>query len=473
MLRAVALTLLLVLAGCQTPGAPAQGPAPADGDGPADPATDRLGWENGYWHNESLSITPEDGLNASEREQVVARAMARVELVRQLEFEESVPVRVINRSTFANQSGGGASNASFQRFDNAKFEALFLVGEANDSVSTQDETRTAGVAGYYSPGRDSIVIVSDSATPRLTSERTLAHELVHALQDQHFDLGNRSAETRDAYQGQNGLIEGDATLTQRRYMERCGTQWDCISAEFTGGGDNTGAERHPGIFYLMYFPYGAGPNFVEARFERGGWEAVNAAYDDIPAGSPAIIYPDRYGSYEPASVRLPDRSDETWSRVSPPGRPDHAVLGQSAIAAGIAYTVIDDVNDSAVAQPGDVFNYEADGSLDRASPFNYGVAGADGWEGGRMYVYERGAESGYVWRTEWTDAEAAATFVTVWGKVIQHWGGTEVADGVYTIEDGEFADSFALRQHGATVTIVNGPTRASLDRIHSPANAGG
>jgi hypothetical protein len=54
---------------------------------PANPETDQLGWENGCWADEALSITREDGLNETELDAVVARSMARVEAVRELEFE--------------------------------------------------------------------------------------------------------------------------------------------------------------------------------------------------------------------------------------------------------------------------------------------------------------------------------------------------------------------------------------------------
>jgi len=64
------------------------------------------------------------------------------------------------------------------------------------------------VLGYYSPSRGEIVVVSESETPRLDGEGTLAHELVHALQDQHFDLAADPVRTRDAHQGRNGLVEG-------------------------------------------------------------------------------------------------------------------------------------------------------------------------------------------------------------------------------------------------------------------------
>ena len=507
MLRAVLLVFLLVLAGCQAPGAPVstastpgaddarptgEGTAttepsasnrtadttPATGPAPDDPAKDRLGWEAGYWHNESIDVSVGDGLNDSERDVVVSRAMARVESVRDLEFESRVSVKVIDRSAYQNQSGGNHSTA-LARFDNAKFEALFLVGERNSSLESQESTRGQSVAGFYSPTRDAIVLISGNANPHLDGEGTLAHELVHALQDQHFNLSDSAARTRDAYQGRNGLIEGDASLSQRLYMNRCGNEWQCLGAApgATGGGGDAGAEggtgaqssgsaAHFGIQFLMYFPYSDGPGFVQSLRQRGGWAAVNDAYDEVPDGSPEVIDPASYDEWEPANVTLPDRSNAEWKRVHPPGRTDYAVPGQSAIAASLAYTLVDSYNRSSVVAPRAVLNPGSNGGLDRNDPFEYDPAAASGWTGGKMYVYANGNESAYVWRTKWENASEAREFANAWRSLIRHWGGERVGPNEWIVRDSQFADAFAIRRNGDTVTVVNAPERDQLSAVY-------
>ncbi|MFW5948910.1 MAG: Hvo_1808 family surface protein, partial [Halolamina sp.] len=181
---------------------------------PPDPEEDRLGWENGYWHNESIDVDQSDGLNESELNATVSRAMARVEVIREIEFDTEVPVEIVSRDEFANSSGGGSYGESFRTFDDTKFEALFLIGEEEDSIEVQDENRGSSVAGYYSPSADSIVLVADNESSLQVDELTLGHELVHAAQDQEFDLGNFSSETRDGANANNGLIEGDANYVQ-------------------------------------------------------------------------------------------------------------------------------------------------------------------------------------------------------------------------------------------------------------------
>jgi hypothetical protein len=466
-------TVLLVLAGCQAPGATSGSPGAGvagsptadlgvEGSAPADPSSDRLGWENGYWHNESLDITTNDGLNESERAAVIARSMARVEHVRGLEFEESVPVEVISRDEYRQQAGGEPGE-SLRRFDNAKFESLFLVGEDQDSIAVQNRNRGESVLGYYSSRRGAIVIVSDAETPTI-SERTLGHELVNALQDQQFGLGG-DARTRDAVQGQNGIIEGDAVATTQEYSAKCGQEWECLAAQPSAGGD-----RHFGINFMLFFPYSDGPGLVNDLRDRGGWTTVNDAYDDYPDSAVEVTYPDRYPEWEPRDVRLQDRTSNDWEHVRPSSdrnRPDYAVPGPSAIAASMAYTLADDYNESSVVDRQDIINYRDDGSIDRADPYNYDLPATDGWRGGRMHVYSDGDELAYVWRTNWESRSDAREFARAWEGVIQHWGGTETDDGTWVIaEDSPFTDAIRITVDGNRVTVVNAPSESELSEVH-------
>ena len=67
---------------------------------PSDPDEDVLGWENGIRHDESIAVNQSDGLSQREREALVARGMARVEVLREREFCNRVPVEVVSRSAF-------------------------------------------------------------------------------------------------------------------------------------------------------------------------------------------------------------------------------------------------------------------------------------------------------------------------------------------------------------------------------------
>jgi hypothetical protein len=455
----------------------------------ADPASDRLGWENGIWYNESLSIDESDGLNASERGAIVNRTMARIEVIRQLEYEEPIPVDVISRETYQSQAGSGEVPPPFRAFDNAKFEAMFFVGENTDSLEVQDRNRGSSVLGYYAPGNDSIVVVSESATPRLEAG-TLAHELTHALQDQHFDLTDDPARTRDAYNARNGLIEGEANVVQRRYQERFEDSWATggmggSNGSESGGENGSSTQLHYGIYFLEFFPYSDGPGFVRTLYEQGGWDAVNAAHEDFPASAEQVIYPRLYGQEAPTNVTVRDRSSAAWERVRPesprPGgdQPPYAVLGQSALSSMFAYTLFDvrsgmSYNQSAVVRPGQIINRGEGGQGTNSSdPLNYDLPATQGWDGDKMYVYQNsGDETGYVWKLAWDSPGEAEQFATRYEDLLSHWGGEEVSESGQTstweIEGASpFTDAIRVQVNGDRVTITNAPTTEDLNDIHS------
>jgi len=475
---------LVLLAGCGAPFAVSDGSSPGATPGGTDaeptpvvheerpdPDTDRLGWEDGYWHDDPVAVDPADGLNATERDAVVSRAMARVEVIRDREFQRTVGVTVLGRSNFS-ASGNETESAAFRTFDNAKFEALYLIGKDENSIETQDEARNRTVAGFYSSARESIVIVSDSESPQLDGERTLAHELVHALQDQQFNLSAAVPETRDAYNGRNGLIEGDARYVEQRYVDRCGETWACLLRESEGqndSGSGDGPSINLGVYVLSYFPYSDGPGFVSHLRDNGNWSRVDEAFSDPPSTSAVVIAPEKYGSFEPRDVQLQDRTRNGWERIRPEERADYAELGQSALTAMFAYTLYDEYNTSAVVRPTEFLNTGPDG-VNRSDPFEYDLAPARGWDGDRMHVYERGNESAYVWRLAWESRAGAERFAGRYRTLLSHWGGEQVDDGVWVIGgDSPFADAVALEVSGDTVTIVNAPERGALSDVYRGA----
>jgi len=431
--RAVVIAVLVVLAGCSAPRLPFSD---------ADPPADRLGWENGYWHDESLDIDESDGLNDSEREAVVARSMARIERIRGLEFESTVPVEVISRSEYRRRNGNATNDSAHNRWNNQVWEALFVVGEDTDVSEAFSSTLGSSVQGYYSVGDDEIVVVSDSETPTL-SRRTLAHELVHALQDQQFGL-NGSAETQDAQLARNGIVEGDARYVEGAYVSRCGEQWDCVGDG--GGGGGGGGDYNRALFLTIYQPYATGPGFVDAVKQRGGWDAVDAVYSDLPDSSEQVIHPSLYPDETPVNVTVPDRSNESWDRfdVSPVAD----TVGEASIYAMFV--------SNGVVAPQDRYGYNATPSA--------------GWGGDALMPYKNDGEYGYVWTTAWDSDADAREFADAYRDLLENKDATERGGGVYVIDESDaYGDAFRVTRDGDRVRIVNAPTVADLDGVHDPA----
>jgi len=446
------------------------------GNHPPDPPHDVIGWENGYWYNETLGFNQSGGLTPAELNATVARTEARVEYLRHLEFNHTVPVEIKSRQWYQEQTANHTVSATLRTFDNAKFEALFLVGEDQNSITVQNQNSGSDVLGYYSPSEQAIVIISDNPSTLQLNEVTLAHELTHALQDQHFNLSRYDARTRDQVNGQNGLIEGDAHLIEGRYRERCdaGGAWNgtCLvpSASFGGGGGGGGSLANIGVYIMKYQPYSDGPAFVTALYRRGGWAAVDAAYANPPDSAEQVMDPQRYPGDQPVNVTFADTQRSGWTRVRPPNRPDYATLGESALTAMLVYPLYDSSGQAQIISPSHWLNTTADGSLSTFDPLNYSNKYVDGWKGDSLHVYRNDAnQTAYVWKLVWDTPTDAQQFLDGYRQVLQYWGGHQVRPGVWVIQNGKFADAFAIRVDGNAVTIVNAPTVADLPDVRAGA----
>ena len=479
---AVALVVFVLLAGCQSPVGtnPVTSPdgttdaptPPTNGENStesfdyADPESDVLGWENGYWYNESIDVTVEDGLNANERNATIDRAMARVEHIRRLEFEKSVPVEVISRETYQTEYAGSANvSDALRTFDDTKFEALFLVGENNSSLAVQESNRGSNVLGFYTPRDDRIVIISESSTPTI-EETTLAHELMHALQFRNFEA-NLSSPTRDAANAHSGLTEGEASFLDSRYSQQCGANWSCVAPATSAGGSGGGI--HLGVYMVKYFPYADGSGFIEHFYERGGWDRVASLYENPPNTSEQVAQPEKYGSDAPTNVTLSDRSNDDWQRVTVEGRAPYGEVGVGGLTAMFAYPYYDQARSGFVLSPWSFLNVDENRNIDRTDPFNYTTTPVAGWDGEKMYIYENSeGETAYTWRIAWDSERDAREFASTYRNLLQYWGAEQRSENVWRIPEGEspFSDAFRVTVEGDTVTIVNAPTIDQLDAVH-------
>ena len=480
MKKSVALALLVVAAGVVpfvvTPvGADTSGPAEparAQDGSPPDPASDVLGWENGYWYNESLSIVRTDGVNASERREIVARTMARVEHVRRLEFRKSVPVTVLPREAFRARERAPA-NDSYRTFDNTKFEALFLVNESTNSLAVQERNAGSAIGGFYSPTRDTIVVISERKSPTI-DELTLAHELVHALQDQHFDLSEFNRSTREQHNSIDGLVEGDANYVQYLYSQRCNREWNGTCLRPTGrAGGGTGSLANVGTYLLKYHPYSDGPPFVRAIRNAGGWEAVNALYEDPPKSTEQVIHPELYGEDVPSPVHVNDTSNEAWRRLELDGRVDYAEFGEAGLFTMLVYPGLTSGGERSVIPPRSFLTRNPGANGTTLDPYNYSHPATAGWDGDRLVVYVNDDvpdnETGYVWKTAWDSERDARQFVRAYRELLRLHGAHRVEGrpNAWVIPDGrEFSDAFRVVRNGDTVTIVNAPTVDGLSGVH-------
>ena len=442
-----------------------------------------IGWFDGYWYNEPLELNTSEGLNQSELEKLSTRTAARMEAMRCLPFEELPPIDVIDRDTFAENQGASfeAWDEQSRQFDNKQFEMLLTIGSEVDSVEVRQESQAATVGGYYDYVEKQIVIISDDNESLTIDETVLAHELGHALQDQHFDLGQYDRQTLDRNNGKLGVIEGDVVRLEHDYESFCATgAW--VEPCMTDQGPADGETRQPPNFayYFMSFqPYSDGPAFIEHIYEEGGWEAVNALYDDMPRSSLYTIEPSYYGEVDVAELEVPDQSAPEWDRLTWEDGPDHNVIGQAGISAVFMGQSAESPG-SGIISLTTFQNFDETGSLDRSNPFNYQFEETDGWRGDRLYVYtDTQNRTGSVWKTAWENPEEMQQFKDAYEELAVYHGGEAVhgyEDTWVFDESSDFDKVLTLHAEGDRLWIVGAPSIDAIDAIHEgmgPEEAGG
>ncbi|MFC4357885.1 Hvo_1808 family surface protein [Halobium salinum] len=461
----------------------------ADAGAGADPV-DALGWEAGYRYDDVLDVDGRDGLSPAELDAVVARTMARIEHLRGLEFEEPVTVEVVSREQhlregFGNASGsGGDEPPATDHLNEQVWEALFVVGE---DANVDDEFATlygSNVLGYYAPAEKRLVLITEDPERAVVDPHTLAHELTHALQDQHFDLAASAASvrTQDTQLARNGLIEGEANYLAERYMAECAAGWDCLDRPRNRGSSNDDVNLP--MLFVVYQPYSDGPTYVDALVDAGGWDAVDAAHATLPASTEQVIYP---GVDEtPGVVPVPETARDGWTRV---GDPAGDTVGEASIYVmfwNAARTTGADVVDTrAFVIPDGVAGLDV---------YNYSAPVSDGWANDRLVAYGRsgdGADAGgtgadgadgngsdrtgavgaYVWVTEWDSHADAREFYDGYRALLVGHGAEQVSLNTWVVPSGPYADAFRVTLDGTRVVVVNAPAVEDLDDVYSPVRA--
>ena len=169
---------------------------------------------------------------------------------------------------------------------------------------------TEQVAGYYDPKTQQFHLADwidvDGQKP------VMAHELTHALQDQHFNLGRFEHWPKgdsDAELAAHALIEGDATLAMVLYVSSNPLRALAFLKSMALGGTSTDElNKAPrALRETLLFPYQEGLNWTRSLHKNGGWNEVSAAFKSLPQSTEQIMHPEKFVAREaPVKVTLPD-----------------------------------------------------------------------------------------------------------------------------------------------------------------------
>jgi hypothetical protein len=368
---AVALATTLLLVACTpTPTAAPTATSPAPTQAPA-------------------TATP--GPSAPPAAEVYAAIRKDVEAIRGLQPTTSVdPVAIDGAQLLKNLTAefDSENKPSDLQFSEAMLIALGLVPPGSSLRDLTLDLQGNNVAGYYSPDKDELFVVSRSGSLGPAEEVTYSHEFTHQLQDQNFNLdklGTDAVNQSDRALAQLALIEGDAVSVQNRWMTANLTPEEMgqLLAASLDPEALAALQRAPAYLReTSLFPYLSGNPFVESLIAGGGYRAVNDTFAKPPVSTEQILHPDKYATGEaPKVVTIPTLFD--------PGLPaGWKALGQDTLGEFVLRLWL---------MQGGVAATQA-------------TTAAAGWGGDRLELYDSPGGTSLLLVTEWDGLPDASEF---------------------------------------------------------------
>jgi hypothetical protein len=229
----------------------------------------------------------------------IAPIAAEVEQLRGLNFDHAVPVHYLDDKAFQKRLLGPDKSPSSTQSKALKqtedqLRAFGLVDKGFDLHASSRKAMGAGTLAFYDP-RDQQVFVRGHDTTAPATRVTLAHELTHALQDQHFNLLKLQAE---AFADKNlpivkAIIEGDATYVQNAFAAKMSAE-QRKAYEATKSDESAQAEKLdvPEIIKVeLGVPYALGEGLIATMRAAKGHTAEDDLFRNVPSSDLPLIDP--------------------------------------------------------------------------------------------------------------------------------------------------------------------------------------
>ncbi len=237
--------------------------------------------------------------------------------VRELSAKERVQGMVIQRDALLDRLKGDVTADLRTELVLGTTELLFglnVVPGSFDFLKDVTGLYTSQLAGFYDPEEKRMYLLADLGEDAERS--TLWHELVHALQDQHYDLkkiADWSPDATDRISAIQCLAEGDATSAMMDAMlAPQAMRATDLPDGFLGPdavlieGNASLKDVPPVLKRSIMAPYSDGIGFVHHLRRKGGWASVDLAWQKLPESTEQILHPEKYLAGEaPEVVPIP------------------------------------------------------------------------------------------------------------------------------------------------------------------------
>ncbi len=397
--------------------------------------------------------------SADRESRLVERMLRRVEAARGLATRKPVPGVRLERSELIARVKAHVSRELPPEAIRDEGLALALFG----FVPTQFDYEAAEyrlledqLAGYYEPADGTMYLARDLGDEEATA--TLAHELVHALQDQYWNLELRAkyrAGDGDRSEAVSALAEGDATSAMFDVMITIAapssgrTALDLSDDAFVSQirdamSQGPGASAPHVMRSSLSAPYIYGTLFVNALRRKGGWTAVDRAWEDPPTTSEQILHVDKWLAHEPAI----------------------AVTAPTFAALGSGWRVADEDSEGEV---GARIAFEE--WMDPAAA----AETSDGWGGDRGILLTNSEQSAFAWRLRYDpgktkDERAVRAYAAIARALDRVLGPAQSSEATFACRERSDRGPMAMARVGTDLVFVLGPARTTTAEWRSTGN---
>jgi hypothetical protein len=213
-----------------------------------------------------------------------------------------LPAAAFEKTVTTDQKKLSAKDRTEVEQSTGLLRAFGLITGDVDLFKAFNDFSGAGTLAYYAFDDKRITIRGEKVTPAIRS--TLVHELTHALQDQHFDVGDRlkklsktpkNGESTSEYSVLDAIVEGDAVRVETRYRNSLTPkQRKALDAgqKREGAQANKRLKKVPKVVItMMTSPYTLGEGLVRAVAAKGGNAAVDALFRHAPTHESSLLDP--------------------------------------------------------------------------------------------------------------------------------------------------------------------------------------
>lgn len=385
-----------------------------------------------------------DAATGTSADVVVAEALAEVSRYRRLEAKGPVRGKTISRGDMVEMLREQIRREIPERVVKAQNELLFAWGLAPavfDFEQALLALMKSQLAGFYDPRIKTMFLLEDLGDQERVA--TLAHELVHALQDQHWDLEKHvrfEEGAGDRIAAIHALAEGDATSAMMdTLLGPRGVRAIDVSESLFGMEAEGAMELAPELVDVprlvkrsVIAPYVDGLAFVHWLRRRGDWAEVDAAWARLPVSTEQVLHPEKYLAGE-VGESVPEPSP-------PPGGPStrvyRDVLGEQTLRL--------------------VF--------EEWMPSKTAHASAAGWGGDQVAVFSDRGSTAVAWRLRFDDeASARAAMVAFTRGILGSAAPVDAASAAQRAAGGKIcaeragSGPFAARRTQRDLVVVAGP----------------